>query len=353
MNTPVPLRADYREAARIERRAWARAITATALASAQRSTPSGLLRATWPGDARAASILKAAVSPTSTSDYPAQDVIGAFRSLSPGSAAWRLFDHPSALQLDLSGLHQINIPHVASMAVAPVFVAEGAPGPALQWSFAKHAVGPVRKILVMSAVTEEIEATSPQNASQIVGRVLSDATTKSVDAVAFDANAASSTRPAGLLNGVAATTAATAGATLAETVAKDMANLVGAIAATGIDPDGVQFIAGAREAELMKTLVGADNVLMSLGVPAKTVIAVAPAGLASGYQGPPTIETSKETAIHYEDANPLPVVSASPTTVAAPTRSAFQSGLVVVRVRAECAWSAAPGSVQFASSVNW
>ena len=58
--------------------------------------------------------------------------------------------------------------------------------------------------------------------------------------------------------------------------------------------------------------------------------------------------------MHFEDTTPLPIgTPGSPTTVAAPTRSAFQQDLVVIRVRARCAWAALPGAVQVINSVGW
>jgi hypothetical protein len=128
-------------------------------------------------------------------------------------------------------------------------------------------------------------------------------------------------------------------------------NLVGAIAAAGIDPSETVFIAGAREVSLMETL-GDIDAIMSLGVPAKTVIAVAPAGLASGYQGAPEIDTSKEAVLHFEGASPGEIVS-TPGVSASPSKSVFQSGLIAVRVRANCAWAAAPGAIQVVQNVNW
>jgi hypothetical protein len=81
-------------------------------------------------------------------------------------------------------------------------------------------------------------------------------------------------------------------------------------------------------------------------VAAKTVIAVAPAGIASGYQRPPQIKTGKESVVHFEDTNPTEIVS-TPGTAAVPSKSAFQTGLIVIRVRADVAYSAAAGAVQF------
>jgi hypothetical protein len=339
---------------RRERRSWSRAITAYALASSERGSPEKILRANWPHDPRAQAILKAAVSPTSTADFPAQDTIAAFRSLAPGSAAWKLFDHPSALRLDLRGVRSITIPHVANFPSQPVFIAEGAPGPVVQWSLMKSAVGPVRKIMVLSAVSEELESASPQSVSAVIGRVLADAVNKSIDAIAFDSNPGTAIRPPGLLFGVTPLTA-TSGTDQAQNMFTDLGNLVGAIGAAGIDPSEAVLIASPREAMSLILRAGAQfnsTVLMSLGVPDKTIIAAAPAGIASGYQGPPAIDTSKEAVLHREGASPGEIVS-SPGVVAAPSTSIFQSYLLAIRVRAEAAWAAAPGAVQVTNTVNW
>jgi hypothetical protein len=75
-----------------EGRSLQRAITASVLARIQKTTPEKVLRGAWPRDEGAALILKAPVSPTGTGSFPAHDVVGAFKSLAPGSAALKLFD---------------------------------------------------------------------------------------------------------------------------------------------------------------------------------------------------------------------------------------------------------------------
>ncbi|MFH0297225.1 hypothetical protein AAFX91_08275 [Bradyrhizobium sp. 31Argb] len=342
-----------RDALRVDRRAWSRAITARALSSPQRSAEK-ILRSAWPHDARAATILnlKAAVSPTSTADFPPVDLVGSFRSLSPGSALWKLLDHPSALKLSLAGVRQISVPHVANFPPQPVFVAENAPGPVVQWSMTKSIVGPARKILILSTVSEELENASPQSVSAVIGRVLADSTDRSVDTIGFDAKAGDAIRPPGLLHGVTPTAAAAAGV---DAMSEDLGALVAAIGSNGIDPSDAVFIAGPREAMILKTKTGPNfdhQVLMSLGLPAKTVVAAAPAGLASGVLGVPEIDTSKETVLHREDTSPGEIVS-SPGVSAAPSTSVFQSFLIAIRVRAECAWAAAQGSVQIVENVAW
>jgi hypothetical protein len=82
------------------------------------------------------------------------------------------------------------------------------------------------------------------------------------------------------------------------------------------------------------------------------VAAFAPSAVVSGYQDVPTIETKKEAAYHFEDTNPAEIVS-SPGAIAAPQRSAFQTDVVAIRVRAWAAWACLPGGAQWVQNVSW
>jgi hypothetical protein len=339
----------------LERRSWCRAIAAKAL-GARNLDPRKVLKAAWPDDQRAELILRAAQSPTSTADFPVQTLVGSFRSLMPGSAAWKLFEHPSALRLDLTGIHKVEIPALAGLPPQPVFIAEGQPAPALEWTFAKAVLGPTRKILVLAAVSGELDQASPETASAIIGRVLSDATNTSVDRIAFDANAADATRPAGLLFGVTPIAASAATDPWAA-MNEDLANLVEEIGAAGVDPSEAIFVMRPRGSMLLSLRAGPqfDNrVFMSIGLAQKTVIAIAPAGVASGYQGPPVIETGREALLHFEDTAPTDISTpGTPNAVAAPAKSLYQTDLIGIRVKANAAWCAAPGAVSVVESVNW
>ena len=202
MNKPF-LPSDHPITRAEERKSWSRVLAACALAEIQKADPRKILRANWPNDDRAQSILRAAQSPTDTSSIPCQATsVTTWRSLAPAAAAWKLFDHPSALRLDLTGLTTIKMPNIAALPPAPVFVAEGSPAPVLQWAFGKTELGPAKKILVISAVTEELNYATPENAAAVIGPSFSEATAKSIDTIAFDTNPATAVRPAGLLNGV-------------------------------------------------------------------------------------------------------------------------------------------------------
>ena len=350
----ISLRPDFGGLLQAERKSWQRAIAAHALATAKHSNdPGKIVRSAWPNDGRAQMIVRAAKSPTTTAGFPTYDPVIAFRSLAPSSAALALFQ--MGLALSLEGASTIRIPSVAGRPVQPVFVSEGSPAPTLQWSFnANTVLGPARKILMLAAVTGELDEATPETASEVIGRVLSDVANRGIDATAFGYADQDTTKPAGLLHGVMPLTAATAGA---DAMADDLGNLVGAIGAAGIDPNGAVFVAGPREATIIKAKVGSrfDNqVLTTIDLPAKSVACFAPAGVFSGYQDPPQIETSIEAAIHFEDTTPTDISTAgTPPAVAYPTKSAFQTNLIVVRVRANLAWAVATGAAQVIAAVNW
>ena len=340
----ISLRPDPGAMLQSTRRSWLNVITAHALAAGSREDPAKLLKRNWPDDARAALIMRGAVSPTTSEIYPAYDPVGPFRSTAPGAALPKLLDR-GALKLNMQGVHTIRIPHVAGLPPVPVFVGEGQAAPNLQWTFASTTLGPVKKVLVLSAVTGEVEDGNADSAAAIIGKVLADASNKSIDMIAFDTNPGDDIRPAGLLHGVTPVAAAAAGV---DACLEDRAALVGAISAAGVDPNGVIFVASPAQAQLMRDKTGDTSVLMSLGLPPKTVAAFAPSAIASGYSGTPEIETSKDAAVHYEDTNPQDVGGST-----APVRSAYQTNIISIRVRAMLAYAVAPGGAAVVQNVNW
>ena len=213
-------------------------------------------------------------------------------------------------------------------------------------------MGPVKKILMLSAVTEELENSTPETASAVIGRVLADVANRGIDAAAFGNAAADAAKPAGLLYGVTPIVATAGGGT--DAMVDDLGNLIGAIGAAGIDTSGVVFVAGPKEATMIKIKVGPkfDYQIFSttLGLAAGSVACFAPAGVASGYQGAPTIETRKPPTLHFEDTTPLDISGGS---VAAPVKSIFQSGLISIRVRANVAWAVTTGAAQVITAVTW
>jgi hypothetical protein len=180
------------------------------------------------------------------------------------------------------------------------------------------------------------------------------AASRGVDAAAFSTAAGDDTVPPGLLYG---TTPITAAALDADAMANDIDALLNAIAVNNIDTTGAIFIADGGTIGILKTAVGPRfdfGLLSTLALPAKTVVCVAPAAVASAYAHPPQIEVSKIPAVHFEATDPLPIAKpGSPLTVAAPLYSHFQADMISVKCRARCAWAVLSGGASFVSGIHW
>jgi hypothetical protein len=340
----LPFRVDRNALAAERQRAFARAATAIALGAVRKADPTSILRTEWPNDDRAGAVLKAVSGPIDTTTTAlGLDAVTVLPALAPSSAAMKLFQ--LGTKLDLRGKHSISVPNIA-VPPGPIFIAEDAPAPAVEFPFGKTAVGPVRTIRLHSAISRELEQASPESAVLIVSRILGDAAAKGIDLVAFSTGADDGTKPAGLLHGVTPLTAAPAGT---DSLMEDVASLTAAIAAAFIDPDGVVFIAAPRQAMALRIKPSPlfdSPVILAAALPDKTVIAAAPGGIYFGYDGGAEVDSSREALIHFEDTTPLPLLAPG-------TRSAFQTDVIFLRCRARAAWCAYPGAIQIVQGVNW
>jgi hypothetical protein len=93
------------------------------------------------------------------------------------------------------------------------------------------------------------------------------------------------------------------------------------------------------------------QVLSSAQINPTTVIAIGVDGIASGYDGTPSIEASTTPAVHFADpASPINDVGG----IASPVMSSFQQDLILLKLKMLCAWGVVQaGSVQFISGITW
>jgi uncharacterized surface protein with fasciclin (FAS1) repeats len=352
----IPLRPDPTALRTMQRRSFTRAATALVMTHRRGTQPQDILKSAWRDDDDADVILRAAQSPlTTTGTFPQIQATKVLPMLAPDSASFRLL--AMGANLDLTGIATIRIPYIggAGRPAQPAFIAEGAPIPVANLTTNAATLGPTCKIAIGAAVSMELQSASADTAASVIGQALAISAAQATDAALFSANAATAIAPAGILHGV--TAIPSAGGTRAPGVADDLALLAQAISNNGIAIDDLIIVTTASLGTKIRVLAGphfADAVLTSAYIPAGTVIGVIPQGLAAGYAGIAEIETSTAATVHMEGTTPLPIgTPGSPPTVAAPTLSAFQSGLILIKVRGRCAWCVQPGAVAVVTGAAW
>jgi hypothetical protein len=349
----ISLRPDFHAMREAERRSFVRACAATVLAVKDRTRPDAVLARTWPGDAMARRVLKAAQSPTTSSDLAMMTATVLLPMLAPQSASARLLG--LSTQLDMTGVVTISLPYIGKTGVPVVpFVGEGLPAQMVDLTVSPTTLGPTKKLLIGSALTREVQDGSGDKAAAIIGSALSISAEQSMDALLFSNTAATAAAPAGLLSGITAIPGTTGGGVAS--IVADMAALAEAIATAGISSSGMTIITRPGLAEKTALVPGGFNhtLLVSAAVPAGDVIAVAAGGLVTGYDGSVKIEITDQPAIYAEDTTPTDISTAgSPPVVAFPTKSLWQADMLALKIRAEVAWVVHPGSVAWITGAAW
>lgn len=293
-------------------------------------------------------------SSTASSLYTTRTDIDAFlESLRLRSATAQLF--ANAMPVDLNGYAQVNLPRMATLA-QPAWTLEGDPIPALQGTFANATIGPLKKLAAITSLTGELFRATAGKAASIIETAMLEVAGQALDASFFSTAAATSARPAGILNGVSPITA-TAGGGVAALVG-DVKALAAAIGNAG-GGKSVMFFAspGLRAAASAWSGGGfsADEIIPTAALPAGTIVAIEAGAIAFSVDGLPKVDVSKETTIHMEDTTPQQIATVgTPNVVAAPVRSLFQTDSVALRLIMRCAWAVrGPNLVQVINSVTW
>ena len=331
----IPLRPD--PAALVERAmvALARAtITMAAAKLVKGQTEESILRDRFAGDAYTATVLRAASSPATlaSSALGRSIVADLLTAIGPVGAGAQL------LQAGLSFTFadgSVHVPGIEVTATSVSFVAEGAPIPVRSLVTNSVLLEPFK---LSTAVVLSREMIESSNAETAVTDALTRAVGLSLDSTLFDAVTGSATRPAGLRAGIAASVASAA-IDPRVAMSADLRTLCYAVSPIGGPVAIVVAPARAWTIQLLSQQPLPFTLLASPAVAINDVIAVAVQGLASATDAAPQIEASQYSAVHME-TSPLPIGSpGSPATVAAPTRSLFQTDAIGVKIRFACSWA--------------
>ncbi len=254
--------------------------------------------------------------------------------------------------------------------LAGSFVAQGAPIPVRQGAFTSTTLTP-KKMAVITTFTREIAEHSTPSIEAILREAIRDDTAQAIDTILLDNTAASTTRPAGLRNGVTGLTATTGGGFAA--LVGDLKALVGAlitsskgnlrapvfimnpvqalaISLTQNDGGDFTFAAGME-----RGMLNGYPVIQSANVTAGTILLVDAADFFTATGDEPRFDVSDQATLHMEDTTPAQIGTAgTPNVVAAPVRSMFQTDSIALRMILDMNWAMRrTGSVAFAESVTW
>jgi HK97 family phage prohead protease len=253
--------------------------------------------------------------------------------------------------------------------ISGAFVLQGSAIPVKQGQFATISLTP-KKMAVISTFTREISEHSTPAIEQLIRDAIVNDTAVAIDAVLMDANPATATRPAGILNGVAAIPATTGGGIVS--LIGDLKALSSALLAStfgGIrQPVWIMTPQDAVAISLTQAAAGGDfpfaNILntgMLLGYPviqstnvtADTIILVDAADFATATGDTPNFSVSDQATLHMEATTPAEIVG-TPSVVAAPVRSLWQTDSIGIRMIMDINWVLRRvGMVQWISGQLW
>jgi HK97 family phage prohead protease len=302
----------------------------------------------------------------------AQQVYGDLLPLLFAKSIYRRFA-PKGLQINLGRAAKIVIPmRSATPTIAGSFVGEGSPIPVRQAAFTSQTLA-FKKMAVISAWTKEMDVHSIPAIEGVIREIMTEDTGIAIDSVLIDTNAATTVRPAGLLNGVSALIA-TAGGGLPALIG-DIKQLIGALLTPTkgtlrapvwiMHPADILSIslipatAGGGEFPFRTEVLGGSlngiPIIDSSTVTAKTVILVDAADFVTIDGGGPRFEVSDQATLHFEDTTPLDLASVgTPNTVAAPAKSLFQTDSIALKLVLPMNWALRrTGMVAWTSAVTW
>ena len=327
-------------------RSFTRAVIARAAAALDNVRAADYAASAWPDDPGVGLVLRASVAPTLMANATALTpiAIAILEQIKPLTAGGELFSR--GLTVTNFGGGAVKVPGFAASAAD--FVTEGAPIPVKQFVASGPTLAPFKLASIVTVSSELIEHS---DAETMIRAVLAENIAIGLDAALFSATAASTARPAGLMNGIAGLTPAAATGPSADAMATDIAALINAIAAVS----GNQFLIVASPPQAVSLQFRLQRevpfVLASSALPARTVVAIATPAFV-GVLETPRIESSIEAIVHQEDTSPAAIANGGG--IASPVRSLFQTNSVGLRVITPVSWALrTTGAVAWMASVNW
>lgn len=310
----------------------------------------------YPGHEATAAIVKAAapLATTGTSGFVAelqQVTYAAFLDALRGRSIYpTLRDRGYGLSFDSAGT--AYMPQLTAGGANGSFFAEGAPIRVGRITVSAPTFTS-RKMGVIIPFSREAAKRSTPALESVLRRAIVDDTAKVIDTVLLDATAGDTIRPAGLLNGVAATASGYGGGDHVAVKEDFKALLAPFIAGNAVD--NLTVIMNPAQGLSISMMDGPDNnsgwfnairervnLVESTHATAGRLVAIRNSDFATALGDIPEFEMSSQATIHMEDSAPEPIsATGSPNTVAAPIRSFFQTDSMGLRMVMDISWKMA------------
>jgi len=292
------------------------------------------------GDQVTEVVLRAASNPATTSSpswagalarTSIDDSIAAITSV---SAAAGLIAR--GMKTNFDGAAQIKVPgHLVDASDAGGWVAEDAPVKVRSLRFNAGVTLWPRKLMVITAYTEEMARSS--NLEAVARSLISEATALALDKALLGTQADDGTTPVGILHNATSVTATTGGGMAA--LSGDIKSLISALVSLGAGRDPV-LIANPVQAATLKLVASPKfdmPVLQSSSVAVGTVVCVEGSSFVSAFSNVPEFSVDEHAAFHMEDTNPQDVTGGTPSP-AVPVRSMFQIDSIALRMILRASW---------------
>lgn len=284
------------------------------------------------------------------------------QALMPFSIYPALRDRGIGLSFDGNGT--VSIPSRTAGGAGGGFVAEGSPIRVGRITTAATTLT-CKKMGVIVPFSRELAKRSTPAIEALVRRAILEDTAAVLDPILLDATAVSSTRPAGLLNGVSAVATGYGGGDY-QAVVEDFKALLAPFY-TANAADGITVIIHPSQALALSMMPGPDgtfgwsapllqrlNFVESTSATAGRLIAMRNSDFATAMGDAPEFDVSEQATVHMEDTAPLEIVSGTGPTTADPVRSFFQTATIGVRMLMDVSWTMRrTGMVQWINGTSW
>jgi HK97 family phage major capsid protein len=308
----------------------------------------------------------ATVATTTTSGWASQLVNNATQDLlgllSPFSVYPGLAAKGVSVTFDNSQ-GAITIPSTSTdAALAGGFVLEGDPIPVGRQTVTSISMAPHKFGIITTLTKEAAKYTTPALESVLRNSILRR-TAITLDGLLLDAVAGSTTRPAGLLNGVSAAASGFGGGDYQAIIA-DINALMAPFDTANAGRNMVLVMHPSQARKLAMTpgpdgtfgwadrFLSQFTVLVSTNATAARLIAIDAEDFATASGAAPQFEVSDQTTLHMSDT-PLEVVAANGT-VADPIRSMFQTHSMAIKMVLPLTWKMRrTGMVQWIDGTSW